>query len=65
MDQIKLSMLGKALVFVWMCCIQGCNLSDSTKNLGSKYFYRNEGGGIKEIYHEYPDDGGFIPFYSY
>ncbi|MDA3910503.1 MAG: hypothetical protein PF448_03995 [Bacteroidales bacterium] len=40
--------------------IQSCNLSDISKNLGNRYFYRNEGGDIKDILCERPA-GAFIP----
>ncbi|MDH5415244.1 MAG: DUF3997 domain-containing protein [Flavobacteriaceae bacterium] len=46
--------------FVLMLFTQSCNLSDSTKHLGEGYFYRNEGGNIKDILCEHPT-GGEIP----
>ena len=32
-----------------MFTLQSCNFSDSNKSLGNGYFYRNEGGEIKDI----------------
>jgi len=43
-----------------MLILQGCNFSDSTENLGDGFFYRNEGGDIKDILCEKPK-GGQIP----
>lgn len=48
------------LIVLCFCLIQSCNI-DQTKNLGSGYTYRDEGGQLKEIYHEYPKKGGQIP----
>lgn len=35
--------------------------SDCSYNLGNGYVYRDEGGWIKEIHHEYPDINKGIP----
>ena len=49
------------IVLCLFCClfIQSCT-SDSIKDLGRGYFYRNEGGGIKDILCQRPD-GEEIP----
>lgn len=51
-------------VLLFICVlylIQGCNIgADSTKKLSGGYFYRNEGGDIKDILCENPN-GGEIP----
>ena len=55
MDKIKLEIGYLLLISIFFN-----NCSDYTKNLGNRYFYRDEGGEIKDIFCEYPN-GGAIP----
>ncbi len=47
------------IIYLFVLGIHGCT-SDYTENLGSGYFYRNEGGDLKDILCKKPD-GGEIP----
>lgn len=62
MDKISGILKNRICVFVCIVfLIQGCNIgADSVEKLSGGYFYRNEGGDIKDIYCERPD-GGEIP----
>ena len=54
--------IGYSNLFIYCCfalLIQGCT-PDYTKDLGEGYFYRDEGGNIKDILCEKPN-GGEIP----
>lgn len=54
--------IGYSNLFIYYCfvlLIQGCT-PDYTKDLGEGYFYRDEGGNIKDILCEKPN-GGEIP----
>jgi len=48
------------VVFAAMLFLQSCNFTDSTKQLGDGYFFRNEGDMIKDILSERPN-GGEVP----
>lgn len=48
------------LVFALLLLLESCNFSDSTRQLGDGYFFRNEGGKIKDILCEDPK-GGEVP----
>ena len=47
------------MVFV-IALILHCCTSDYTENLGGGYFFRNEGGDIKDVFSKEPK-GGEIP----
>lgn len=54
--------IGYSNLFIYCCFVlltQGCT-PDYTKDLGEGYFYRDEGGNIKDILCEKPN-GGEIP----
>lgn len=45
-------------IFILSFCF---SCSDYVQDLGKGYSYRNKGGTLKDIFHEYPDKGGEIP----
>jgi len=55
MDKITGIIITFSLVILQSCVV------DQTKNLGSGYTFRDEGGSMKEIYHDFPNIGGQVP----
>lgn len=56
-NRIAISLAFTCVVFSFQCCYTG---ADATKKLSGGYYYRNEGGDIKDILCEKPN-GGEIP----
>ena len=62
MDKITLQIKSLTIIVAIFCLQFLCNCcsSDTTEKLGNGYFYRNEGGQIKDILYEY-SNGGEVP----
>lgn len=58
MVKMKIAILQMLCIIFLVFC--NCT-NDYSKNIGSGYTYRNEGGSIKDISHKYPTKGGEIP----